>query len=76
MDVISGLEDVEYAEAFRVQVSIYDELLEFLIRSFDAAQLDKLLHSVGDANIDVEELTLNLSPEDFLVLLNRDMLRE
>ena len=76
MDVISGLEDVEYAEAFRVQVSVYDELLEFLIRSFDAAQLDKLLHSVGDSNKDVEELALHLSPEDLLVLLYRDMLRE
>ena len=76
MDVISGLENVEYAEAFRVQMRVYDELLEFLVRSFDGAQLDKLLHSVGDANIDVEELALNLRPEYLLVLLNRDMLRE
>ena len=76
MDVISGLEDVEYAEAFWIQVCVYDELLEFLVRSFDGAQLDKFLHSVGDANIDVEEFALNLRPENPLVLLYRDVLRE
>lgn len=62
MDVISGLEDVKYAETFRVQMSVYDELLEFLIRCFDGAQLDKFLHSVGDSNKDVEELALHLRP--------------
>ena len=76
MDVISGLIDVEYAEAFGVQVGVYDELLEFLISSFNGAQLDKFFQSVGDANIDVEELALNLCREDPLVLFDRDMLRE
>ena len=70
MDVISGLIDVEYAEAFGVEMSVNYELLEFLIRSFDGAQLDKLLHSVGDANIDVEELALDFCRKDSLVLFD------
>jgi len=76
VDVISGLEDVEYAETFRVEVRVYDELLEFLVRSFDGAQLDKFLHSVGDSNKDVEELALHLRRENPLVLLYRDVLRK
>lgn len=76
MDVISGLEDVEYAKTFRVQVRVYDELLEFLIRSFNGAQVDKFLHSVGDANKNIEEFSLNLSSKNPLMLFYRDMLGE
>ena len=70
MKVISCLENVENAEAFGIQMGIYDELLELLVGGFDRTQLDQLFHSVRDPDIDIDKFSFLFCTEEFLMFLN------